>query len=157
MEKDGGEKSVELVRPFWMQKRYHSADVVQTLHLGAQGCFLVKITVDEITVLLCGDSAHPVNPDTTRMADHLAHHMLRHLILVTADRKVDVASLTPVFTVENFSIFSFFYIPFNPHESRFFYFHKFISANGSVFRIRIFCLYSEEFLDECTRTKIELT
>lgn len=122
MEKDGGEKSVELVRPFWMQKRYHSADVVQTLHLGAQGCFLVKITVDEITVLLCGDSAHPVNPDTTRMADHLAHHMLRHLILVTADRKVDVASLTPVFTVKNFSIFSFFYIHFNPDESRFFIF-----------------------------------
>lgn len=108
MKKDGGKESVELVRPFWMQERYHSANVVQTLHLGAQGCFLVKITMDEIAVLLRGDPTHPVNPDATRMADHLAYHVLRHLILVTADGKVGVAPLTPVFTVKNFSVFSFF-------------------------------------------------
>lgn len=140
MKKDGGEKSVELVRPFWMQKRYHSADVVQTLHLGAQGCFLVKITVDEITVLLCGDSAHPVNPDTTRVADHLAHHVLRHLILVTADRKVDIASLTPVFTVKNFSIFSFFYIHFIIFTNHgFFIFTKFYCRQMAWFFV---CEYS---------------
>lgn len=35
MKKDGGEESVELVRPFRMQEWYHSADIVQTLHLRA--------------------------------------------------------------------------------------------------------------------------
>lgn len=111
MKKDGGKESVELVRPFRMQKWYHSADIVQTLHLGAQGCFLMKVTMDEIAVLLCGDPTHPVNPDATRVADHLAHHMLRHLILVTANGKVDVVVLTPVvFTVKNFSVFFFFII-----------------------------------------------
>lgn len=110
MKEDGGEESVELIRPFRMQERYHPADVVQTLHLGAQGCLLVKITMDEIAVFLRGDPAHPVNPDAARMADHLAHHVLRHLILVTADGKVGVAPLTRVFTVENFSVFSFFII-----------------------------------------------
>lgn len=110
MKEDGGEESVELVRPFRMQERYHPADVVQTLHLGAQGRFLVKITVDEIAVLLRGDPTHPMDPDATRMTDHLAHHVLRHLILITADGKVGVAPLTPVFTVKNFSVFSFFII-----------------------------------------------
>lgn len=109
MKKNSGEKSVKLVRPFRMQERYHPADVVQTLHLGAQGCFLVKITMDEIAVLLRGNPAHSVNPDATRMTDHLAHHVLRHLILVTADGKVGVAPLTPVFTVKNLSVFSFFF------------------------------------------------
>lgn len=75
---------------------------MQALHLGAQGRFLVKITVDEIAVLLRGDPTHPVNPDATRMADHFADHVLRHLILVTTDGKVGVAPLTPVFAVKNF-------------------------------------------------------
>jgi len=107
MKEDSSEESVELVRPFWMQEWYHSTDVVQTLYLGAQGCFFVKVTVDEIAIFLCGDPTHPMNSDTTRMADHLAHHMLRHLILITADRKIGIAPLTSVFTVKNFSIFSF--------------------------------------------------
>lgn len=109
MKKDGGEKSVELVRPFRMQERYHPANVMQTFHLGAQRCFLVKVTIDEIAVLLRGDSTHPVNPDAARVTDHLAYHVLRHLILVTADGKVGVAPLTPVFTIKNFSVFFFFF------------------------------------------------
>lgn len=104
VKKNGGEESIELVRPFRMQERYHPANVVQTLHLGTQGCFLVKITMDEIAVLLCGDSTHSVYPDATRMTDHLAYHMLCHLILVTADGKIRVAPLAPVFTVKNLSL-----------------------------------------------------
>lgn len=141
MKKDGGEKSIELVRPFRMQERYHPADVVQTLHLGAQGCLLVKITMDEIAVLLRGDPTHPVNPDATRMADHLAHHVLRHLILVAADGKVGVAPLIPVFTVKNqyFDVF-LFYNHFNLRELQF-YFHKHISANSSAFSRRGILLF----------------
>lgn len=121
MKKDGGEESVELVRPFWMQERYHSADVVQTLHLGAKGRFLVKVTVDEIAILLRGNPTHPVNSDATRVANHFAHHVLRHLILVTADGKVGVAPLIPVSTVKNFSFFLLYH--FNPCESLPFYSH----------------------------------
>lgn len=87
----------------------------------------MKITVDEIAVLLRGDPTHPVNPDATRMTDHLANHVLRHLILVTADGKVGVAPLTPVFTVKNLSVFFFFNNHFNPRDSHFFsqaYFRK---------------------------------
>lgn len=108
MKKNGGKESVELVWPFWMQERYHSADIVQTLHLGAQGRFLVKVTVDKIAILFRGDPTHSVNPDTTRVTDYLAYHVLRHLILVTTDRKIGVAPLTPVFTDKNFWIFFFF-------------------------------------------------
>lgn len=97
VKEDGGEESVELVRPFRMQERYHSADVVQTFHLRAKRRLLVKVTVDEVAVLLRGDPTHSVNPDATRMTDYLANHMLRHLILVTADGKVAVAPLTSVF------------------------------------------------------------
>lgn len=104
MKKSSSEEPVELVRPFRMQERYHPADVVQTLYLGTQGCFLMKITMDEIAVLFRGDPTHPVNPDATRMADHLTHHVLRHLILVTTDGKVGVAPLTSVFTVKNLSL-----------------------------------------------------
>lgn len=104
MKEDGGEESVELVRPFRMQERYHSADVVQTFHLRAKRRLLVKVTVDEVAVLLRGDPTHSVNPDATRMTDYLANHMLRHLILVTADGKVAVAPLTSVFAIENCSV-----------------------------------------------------
>lgn len=105
MKKDSGKESVELVRPFRMQERYHSADIVQTFHLRAQRRFLVEVTVDKITVFFRGDPTHAVNPDAARMPDYFAHHVLRHLILITADGKV--ASLIPVFTVKNYSRFYF--------------------------------------------------
>lgn len=102
MKEDGGEESVKLVRPFRMQEGYHSADVVQALHLRAERRFLVKVTMDKIAVLLRGDPTHPVNPDATGMTDYLANHVFRHLILVTADRKVAVAPLIPIFTAKHF-------------------------------------------------------
>lgn len=108
MKEHSGEESVELVRPFWMQERYHSADVVQTFHLRAKRRLLVKVTVHKIAVLLRGDPTTPVNPDATRVTDYLANHVFRHFILVTADGKVAVAPLTPVFTNKNFSV--------NPHR-----------------------------------------
>lgn len=76
---------------------------MQTFHLRAQRRFFVKVTMDEIAILLRCDSTHPVNPDTTRMADHFAHHVLCHLIFVPADRRVAVAPLIPIFTVNIFS------------------------------------------------------
>lgn len=103
MQEDRGKEPVELVRPFRVQERYHSADVVQTLHLRAQRRFLVEVSVDKITVFLRGNPAHPVNPDAARMADYFAHHVLRHLIFVAADGKV--ASLTAIFAVKNCSFF----------------------------------------------------
>lgn len=104
MKKDGGEEPVKLVRPFRMQERYHSTDVMQTFHLRAKRCLLVKVTVDEIAVLLRGDPTHPVNPDATRMTDYLANHVFRHLILITADGKIGVAPLIRIFAIENFFI-----------------------------------------------------
>lgn len=104
MKKDGSEESVKLVRPFRMQKRYHSADVMQTFHLRAKRCLLMKVTVDEIAILLRGDPTHPMNPDATRMTDYLANHVFRHLILVTADGKIGVAPLIRIFTIKNFLI-----------------------------------------------------
>lgn len=104
VKEDGGEESIELVRPFRMQERYHSADVVQALHLRAERRLLVKVTVDEVAVLFRGDPTHPVNPDAARVADYLANHVLCHLILVTADGEVAVAPLIPIFTVKNFFV-----------------------------------------------------
>lgn len=104
MKEHGGEESVKLIRPFWMQERYHSADIVQTLHLRTKWRLLVKVTVHKIAVLLRGDPTAPVNPDATRVTDYLANHVLRHLILVTADGKIAITPLTPVFTIKNFSV-----------------------------------------------------
>lgn len=82
-----------------MKKRYHAANIVQTFHLGTEGRLLVEIAVHEIAVLLCCYSTHSMDTDATRMTDHLAHHVLGHFILVSADREVSVAPLTPVSTV----------------------------------------------------------
>lgn len=106
MEEGGGKKPVKLIRPFRMQKWNHPADVVQTLHLRAQGSFLVKVAVDKVAVLLRGDSTHSVNPDAARMTYHFAHHVLRHFILVATDGEVAVAPLTPVFAVKEFLRFT---------------------------------------------------
>lgn len=89
-----------------MQERYHSADIVETLYLRAQRRFLVKVTVDKITVFFRGDPTHPVDPNATRMADYFAHHVLCHFILVAADGKV--ASLTAVFAVKKIFFYSSF-------------------------------------------------
>lgn len=110
MKKDGGKQSVELIRPLGMQKRYHAANVVQALHLRTQRRLLVKVTVYEVAVLLRGDPAHPVNADAARMPDHLAHHVLRHFVLVTADWKVAAASLTPISVKKNVLLFFFAHI-----------------------------------------------
>ena len=96
----GGEEPVKLIRPLGMKKRYHAADVVQTLDLGTERRLLVEVAVYEITVFLGGDPAHPVDTDATRMTDHLADHVLRHFVLVPAYREVPIAPLTPVSTVE---------------------------------------------------------
>lgn len=101
MKEHGGEEPVKLIWPLGMKKRYHAADVVQTLDLGTERRLLVKVAVYEITVFLGGDPTHPVDTDATRMTDHLAHHVLRHFVLVPAYREVvSIAPLTPVSTVE---------------------------------------------------------
>lgn len=66
----------------------------------------MEVTVHEITVFFRGDTTHPMDTDATGMPDHLAHHMLRHLILVSAYREVSIAPLTPVSTVEQGKTFS---------------------------------------------------
>lgn len=106
MKKSSSKEPVELIRPFWMKKRYHAADVVQTLDLGTKGCFLVEITVHEIAVFFRGYSAHPVDTDATRVPYHLAHHVFCHLIFVPTHREVHVAPLTPVSTVDKGKTFS---------------------------------------------------
>lgn len=56
--------------------------------------------MDKVTVFFRGDPTHPMNPDTARMADYFAHHVLRHFVLDDGR----VASLTSVFTVKNCSV-----------------------------------------------------
>lgn len=100
MKKNGSKKSVELIRPFGMKKRDHAANVVETFDLRTERRFLVEVAVHEIAVFLRRNPAHSVNADATRMSDHLAHHVLRHFVLITADRDVTNTPLTPVSTVD---------------------------------------------------------
>lgn len=106
MKEGGGEEPVKLIGPFRMQKRYHSADVMQTLHLWAQGRFLMKVAVNKVAVFLRGDSTHPMNPDTTWMTYHFTDHVFRHFIFVATDGEVAVAPLIPVFAVKEFLRFT---------------------------------------------------
>lgn len=82
-----------------MEERYHTANVVEAFDLGAQGCFLVKITTDKVTILLCCYSTHSMNTDTAGMSYHFANHVLRHFVFVSTDRKVSISSLIQIFVV----------------------------------------------------------
>lgn len=106
MKKSGSEEPVELIWPLGMKKRNHAADVMKTLDLRTERRLLVEVAMHEIAVLLRGDSAHPMDTDATRMPYHLAHHVLRHLVLVPTDREIPSAPLTSVSTVEQREGFS---------------------------------------------------
>ena len=64
---------------------------MEALDLRAERCLFVEVAVDEVTVLLGGDATGAVDADAAGVADHLAHHVFRHLVLVAADREVRVA------------------------------------------------------------------
>lgn len=106
MKKHGGEEPIELIRPLGMKKGYHTADIVQTLDLRTEGRFFVEVSVYKITVFFCGDATHPVDSDATWMPNHLADHVLCHLILVSAHWEISIAPLTSVSTVEQGNMFS---------------------------------------------------
>lgn len=106
MKKHGGEESIELIRPLGMKKGYHTADIVQTLDLRTEGCFFMEVSVYKITVFFRSDATHSVDPDAAWMPDHLADHVLCHLILVSTHWEISIASLTSVSTVEQSKTFS---------------------------------------------------
>lgn len=83
-----------------MEERYHTANVVEAFNLGAQGCFLMKITTDEVTILLRCYPTHSMNTDTAGMSYHLANHVLRHFVFVSTDRKVSISPLIQIFAIE---------------------------------------------------------
>lgn len=83
MKEGRGEEPVKLIGPLRVEKRDHSADVVQTFDLGAQRGLFVEVAVNEVAVLLGRDSAHSVDADAAGMSDDFADHVLRHLVLVS--------------------------------------------------------------------------
>jgi hypothetical protein len=68
----------------------------------------MKVSVDKVTILLGGNATGAMYANTTRMSDHLAHHMLGHFILVATYREVGVTVKIWLFTSGNYKLWPFY-------------------------------------------------
>ena len=75
MEKQTSPQSVELVWNMAADKREHSAHVFHARHLGAECCFRVEVSINEITKLFGSDLAFSVDANTARAGYGLAGHV----------------------------------------------------------------------------------